>query len=104
MAPTAGSAYGFTRATLGDFAGWVIGWDLILEYAVAAAGVAQGWSKYFNALLVLIFGDHLGSVPVSIKQAPWAYDPVSGSIYATGSILDLPAVLIIFLITILLGE
>ena len=100
MSPTAGSAY---CTTLGEFAGWVIGWDLILEYAVSAAGIAQGWSKYFNALLVLLFGEYQGAVPLVIRQAPWAFDPNSGLIAATGSAFDLPAVLIVFLVTVILG-
>lgn len=88
MAPTAGSAYGFTRATLGPFFGWIIGWDLILEYAVSAAGVAQGWSKNFGAM-VKLWG---GSIPEVIGSPPWAFDPDSGEVTLTGSTFDLVAV------------
>jgi APA family basic amino acid/polyamine antiporter len=98
LAPTAGSAYGYTRATLGEYAGWVIGWDLILEYAVSAAGVAQGWSKYLNAFLEL-FGTR---VPVGISTAPWEFDEDTGDIRGTGSAFDLPAVLITIAVTAVL--
>jgi APA family basic amino acid/polyamine antiporter len=53
MVPVAGSAYTYAYATLGELMAWIIGWDLILEYAVASATVAHGWSKYFQKLLVL---------------------------------------------------
>src|SRR5262245_2619227 len=53
MVPVAGSAYTYAYATLGELFAWIIGWDLILEYAVASATVAHGWSKYFQKLLLL---------------------------------------------------
>src|SRR5229473_3461105 len=51
--PVSGSSYTYTYATLGELAAWVIGWDLILEYAMGGATVAVGWSGYFNSLLGL---------------------------------------------------
>src|SRR6516162_3443141 len=51
MAPVAGSAYTYAYATLGEMFAWIIGWDLVLEYAVGAATVANGWSSYFQQLL-----------------------------------------------------
>ena len=48
MIPVAGSAYSYSYATMGELVGWIIGWDLVLEYAVAAAAVAVGWSGYFR--------------------------------------------------------
>ena len=51
MAPVAGSAYTYAYATLGELLAWIIGWDLILEYAMSCATVAASWSKYFNELL-----------------------------------------------------
>src|SRR5262245_44899467 len=66
MAPVAGSAYTFAYATLGELMAWISGWDLILEYAVASAAVAHGWSKYFQNLLDL-FGMKL---PHRIADAP----------------------------------
>src|SRR5262245_31217071 len=67
LAPTAGSAYSYAYATLGEFLAWVIGWDLVLEYAVAGAIVAVGWSEYFVKLLDL-FGVH---VPKQITSDPF---------------------------------
>ncbi|MFN2529654.1 MAG: amino acid permease, partial [Candidatus Baltobacteraceae bacterium] len=51
MIPVAGSAYTYSYATMGEFVAWIIGWDLILEYAVGAATVAIAWSEYFNRVL-----------------------------------------------------
>ena len=51
MAPVAGSAYTYAYVTLGELLAWIIGWDLILEYAVSASAVAHGWSHYFQSLL-----------------------------------------------------
>src|SRR5436189_1569598 len=51
MAPVAGSAYTYAYATLGELFAWIIGWDLILEYAVGSATVANGWSSYFQSVL-----------------------------------------------------
>ena len=51
MIPQAGSAYAYSYATLGEFVAWIIGWDLILEYAVGNIAVAIAWSGYFNSLL-----------------------------------------------------
>ena len=51
MIPIAGSAYTYSYATMGELVAWIIGWDLILEYAVGAATVAIAWSEYFNKVL-----------------------------------------------------
>src|SRR3979409_736178 len=56
MAPVAGSAYTYAYATLGELLAWVIGWDLILEYAMSAATVAAAWSKYLNEFLRVTLG------------------------------------------------
>src|SRR5207245_2585738 len=61
MVPVAGSAYTYAYATLGELLAWIIGWDLILEYAVASSTVAHGWSKYFQNFLDQL-GVHLPSV------------------------------------------
>ncbi|MDT7602947.1 MAG: basic amino acid/polyamine antiporter, family, partial [Acidobacteriota bacterium] len=61
MAPVAGSAYTYAYATLGELMAWIIGWDLVLEYAVTAGGVAHGASKYFQDLIG-IFNLHLPNV------------------------------------------
>src|SRR5438105_2618762 len=55
LAPVAGSAYTYAYATLGELLAWIIGWDLILEYAMSCATVASGWSEYFNYFLKTCF-------------------------------------------------
>jgi APA family basic amino acid/polyamine antiporter len=70
MAPVAGSAYTYAYTTMGELFAWIIGWDLVLEYAVGAATVANGWSGYFQSVLV-----KLGIVlPVALMGAPHKYD------------------------------
>ena len=59
MIPIAGSAYTYAYATLGEIFAWIIGWDLILEYAVSNMAVAVGFSAYFNDILDALFGLHL---------------------------------------------
>src|SRR5215831_4692051 len=54
MAPVAGSAYAYAYTTLGELFAWIIGWDLVLEYAVGAATVANGWSSYFQKVLAKV--------------------------------------------------
>jgi basic amino acid/polyamine antiporter, APA family len=98
MVPVAGSAYTYAYATLGEMMAWIIGWDLVLEYAVGASTVAHGWSKYFQALLK-IFQVQL---PEAIRTAPFDYDPAKGEFALTGSYLDLPAMIITALLTIIL--
>ena len=74
MVPVAGSAYTYAYATLGELMAWIIGWDLILEYAVASATVAHGWSKYFQKLLLLFgVGTFAGPAEVS-PTAPAGVD------------------------------
>jgi len=98
MVPVAGSAYTYAYATLGELMAWIIGWDLILEYGVASATVAHGWSKYFQDFIG-IFG--LG-VPALFANAPFDFDPANGLLSSTGAWVDLPAVLITFAVTIVL--
>src|SRR5947208_6678241 len=74
MVPVAGSAYTYAYATLGELLAWVIGWDLILEYAVASAAVAHGWSHYFQDFIG-IFGVRL---PMAFTNAPFDFDPATG--------------------------
>ena len=100
MAPVAGSAYTYAYATLGEMMAWIIGWDLILEYAVASSAVAHGWSKYFQSLLDLLFG-RKDVLPKAIADAPFDYNS-AGEFVATGATLDLPAVVIALLLTALL--
>src|SRR6266545_4894764 len=70
MAPVAGSAYTYAYTTMGELFAWIIGWDLVLEYAVGAATVANGWSGYFQSVLA-----KLGIiVPVALSGATYTYD------------------------------
>ena len=89
MIPIAGSAYTYCYATLGEIFAWMIGWDLILEYAVGSMTVAIGWSGYFQRILAG-FGIHL---PVWMSAAPAAVD---------GALINLPAVFIVLAITVVL--
>jgi APA family basic amino acid/polyamine antiporter len=98
MVPVAGSAYTYAYATLGELMAWIIGWDLILEYAVASSTVAHGWSAYFQDFLGF-FGFEL---PAVVTNAPFDFDPATGVIAATGSWFDLPAVFITALVTFIL--
>lgn len=98
MVPVAGSAYTYAYATLGELFAWIIGWDLILEYSVASATVAHGWSHYFQNF-ISIFGIYL---PKAIATAPFDFNPQIGRIVATGSFIDLPAIVISAVLTIIL--
>ncbi len=98
MAPVAGSAYTYAYTTLGELFAWIIGWDLILEYAVASATVAHGWSHYFQDFIG-IFGLHM---PALLSRAPLDFDPVTGLLSSTGSMFDLPAVVITAIVTVIL--
>ncbi len=96
MIPIAGSAYTYGYATLGEFIAWIIGWDLILEYLFGAATVAVGWSGNFVSLSKSL-GIH---IPAAIASAPLAYD--GASFQLTGAIINLPAIILILVMTGLL--
>jgi basic amino acid/polyamine antiporter, APA family len=98
MVPVAGSAYTYAYATLGELAAWIIGWDLVLEYAVGSATVAHGWSHYFQNFIAL-FDMQL---PKVLRSAPFDYDPNTGLLVLTGSIFDLPAVVVSLGVTVIL--
>src|SRR2546425_3352914 len=70
MAPVAGSAYTYAYATLGELLAWIIGWDLVLEYAMSCATLAADWTKYFNELLDICFGQGW-RVPAYLSADPW---------------------------------
>ncbi|HEX6747000.1 MAG TPA: amino acid permease [Longimicrobium sp.] len=96
MIPIAGSAYTYGYATLGELIAWIIGWDLILEYLFGASTVAVGWSGYFTAFL-----NELGiSIPTALSSAPFAL--VEGHIQRTGAFMNIPAVVLVLLMTTLL--
>jgi APA family basic amino acid/polyamine antiporter len=98
MAPVAGSAYTYAYTTLGEIFAWIIGWDLVLEYTVASATVAHGWSHYFQNFIG-IFGFH---VPTMISRAPFDFNPELGRLVATGTVMDVPAIIIAALVTCVL--
>jgi basic amino acid/polyamine antiporter, APA family len=98
MIPVAGSAYTYAYATLGELLAWIIGWDLVLEYGVASATVAHGWSQYSQNLLS-IWG---WGLPDVLRNAPFDFDTASGALHSTGKICDLVAILITGAITAVL--
>ncbi len=93
MAPVAGSAYTYAYATLGELLAWIIGWDLVLEYAMSCATLAADWTSYFNELLEICFGkewrvpDYLSNVPFGPGTHGW---------------LNLPAIVVMALCTVVL--
>jgi APA family basic amino acid/polyamine antiporter len=97
MIPIAGSAYTYGYATLGELIAWIIGWDLILEYLFGASTVAVGWSGYFTAFMGEL-GIH---IPPALSQAPLQYSEATG-FTATGALINLPAMFLIFIMTTLL--
>src|SRR5918911_2626785 len=111
MVPVAGSAYTYAYATLGELFAWIIGWDLVLEYAVGSATVAHGWSAHFQEFIP-IFHEGIAAIPAklpaTINSAPFNYCVSVGTgcphtgFVATGSYFDLPAILITFILTIIL--
>ncbi len=98
LIPVAGSAYTYAYATLGELLAWIIGWDLLLEYGVASATVAHGWSHYLQDF-VAMFGAKL---PVWMTRAPFDYDVVAGHFISTGALFDVPAIAITAIITAIL--
>jgi APA family basic amino acid/polyamine antiporter len=95
MLPVAGSAYSYSYVTLGEVIAWFVGWNLVLEYLLASATVAVGWSAYFNGLLHSIgnlFGAEI-EIPAMLASAP--LEVVDGRLVTTGSILNVPAVAIV---------
>ncbi len=84
MIPEAGSTYAYTRVSFGLLPAWIIGWDLVLEFAFAAATVAAGWSGYAQSLMA----DFGWRLPASVSAAPGA-----------GGYVDLPAVIVVLALT-----
>ena len=98
MVPVAGSAYTYTYATLGELMAWIIGWDLVLEYAVASSTVAHGWSHYFVSFLGIF------DIVLSPRWtlAPFDFDPQLGAWISTGAVMNVPALLVVLAITAIL--
>jgi APA family basic amino acid/polyamine antiporter len=92
MIPVAGSAYTYSYATMGELVAWIIGWDLVLEYAVGAATVAIAWSEYANRVL-----DWFGlKIPYQ-----WSHSPLE-SMGGVHGVINIPAIVILGLLTLLL--
>jgi basic amino acid/polyamine antiporter, APA family len=94
MIPIAGSAYTYSYATMGELVAWIIGWDLVLEYALGAATVSIAWSEYLNKLVGL-FGV---SIPYSLCHSPFQVDEVTG----VRGMINIPALFILLMLTLLL--
>lgn len=92
LAPVAGSAYTYAYATLGELIAWIIGWDLVLEYAMSCATVASAWTKYFNEFIRACFGPD------------WMVSPKWSQVQQVDAtaVMNLPAVLIVAAITVIL--
>jgi APA family basic amino acid/polyamine antiporter len=109
MVPVAGSAYTYAYATLGELVAWIIGWDLILEYAIGSSFVAAGWSNYFEAFLRNVLRIQLDP---RLTSPPWSYDFDKGTFLLERVGLaggqecfpwfDFPAVFITAVITVIL--
>ena len=93
--PIAGSAYTYSYATMGELIAWIIGWDLILEYAVGAATVGIAWSEYLNNLLVNVL--HWKAIPYE-----WCHSPFEHNIAGVHGIINIPALFIVTALTLLL--
>lgn len=90
MIPIAGSAYAYAYVTMGEFMAWIIGWALILEYALAGATVGIAWSEYLNNLLG-------GSIPYE-----WCHSPWETSVNCVSGIVNVPAIFITLVVTLIL--
>lgn len=90
MIPIAGSAYAYAYVTMGEFMAWIIGWALVLEYALASATVSIAWSEYLNNLLG-------GSIPYE-----WCHSPFETSATGVTGIINLPALFILVILTLIL--
>ena len=93
--PISGSAYTYTYATMGELLAWVIGWDLVLEYAVGAATVGIAWSEYLNNLLINV----LHWKPIAYE---WCHSPFEMSVSGVHGIINIPALGIVTLLSLLL--
>jgi APA family basic amino acid/polyamine antiporter len=92
MIPIAGSAYTYSYATMGELVAWIIGWDLVLEYAVGAATVSIAWSEYFNKVLEFVGWQ----IPYQ-----WCHSPLE-SMNGVSGIINIPAVIILLILSLLL--
>jgi basic amino acid/polyamine antiporter, APA family len=98
MIPISGSAYTYTYATMGELAAWIIGWDLVLEYAIGAATVGIAWSEYLNKLLEYVGLD----VPYAWSHSPFEKLVDASGVVTAHGIMNLPALFIVAALTLLL--
>ncbi|KAI9324405.1 amino acid/polyamine transporter I, partial [Zopfochytrium polystomum] len=103
MIPVSGSAYSYTYATLGEFAAWMIGWDLILEYMVGAASVAVGWAGYLGFFLKSASNGSIVFDP-NLSTAPISWDEDAGAFKKTGYAFNIPAFVGTIVLTIILAS
>jgi basic amino acid/polyamine antiporter, APA family len=106
MVPVSGSAYTYSYATLGEFVAWIIGWDLMLEYAIGNVAVAISWGNYFNTLLegfgihvprwlVVDYGTAMAKMPEVVAAAPHIFGfPIVCNIFAFGIVMAITVVLV----------
>ncbi len=94
MIPIAGSAYTYSYTTMGELVAWIIGWDLVLEYAVGAATVAIAWSQYLNNLL--------GILGIAAVPYQWSHSAFEVSAAGVHGIMNIPAVIILGLLSLVL--
>ncbi|CAF0916361.1 unnamed protein product [Didymodactylos carnosus] len=99
MVPISGSSYSYVYTTMGEFAGWLVGWDLCLEYMMGVSVVAVGWSGYVASFIRLLFST---GIEHRILDAPLNWNDTTQSFYWNGSYFNLPAILIIIALTALL--
>src|SRR5262249_11955586 len=99
MIPIAGSAYTYSFATMGEFVAWIIGWDLVLEYAVGGATVSIGWSA---TLVALLHNFHI-DLPPALLASPWQQVRLTDGTVIHG-VFNLPAVLIVVVVSLLLAK
>ena len=102
MIPVSGSAYTYGYATLGELPAWIIGWDLILEYMVGACLVSIGWSAYFVNLFDNMLRPWGVTLPTVLTSAPLNWDDTTHRFVTTGAWINLPAVFILAVLTLLL--
>ncbi|MBX3566249.1 MAG: amino acid permease [Sphingomonas sp.] len=100
MVPVSGSAYTYTYAVVGELLAWMVGWALILEYAVAASAVSVGWSGYFMGLVKSVTGFE---VPAMLAAGPtWGLDGWMPTVDFSSGFVNVPAIVVALLVTLLL--
>ncbi|MFB9862772.1 amino acid permease [Rufibacter immobilis] len=98
MIPVAGSAYTYSYATMGEFVAWIIGWDLVLEYALGAATVSVSWSRY----LLEFLHKYDMSMPHELVASPWESVKLGDGTIIEGGMINLPAIIIVMLLSLVL--